>query len=224
MTKTMLAGPCTQFRAGFMAPATCGECSASLAHITAASASLTKPIEAMRNPARAASGQRAKLLRHQGSAARRPISSKTRACRSCGARRAGCARKVRSMSASSLSILPLLDVMASAVQASVYDARPRKFPRKRQAAALHVGLHFRKRDAELSCDVLIGHVFKVVQHERHALVRGQIMQRPVNDHTALGGVDVRQRRVRHGELEFTFSLIVHLGAKLGEQSPGLAVA
>ena len=59
---------------------------------------------------------------------------------------------------------------------------------------MDVGLHFRKRDAERLRDVEVAQLLEVKQHERHALVIRQVVERLLEPLIRLSSFETRERR------------------------------
>src|SRR5208282_1401225 len=195
------------------------------AHAPSRNASPTSAMHVATKPARANSGQYAKLRRHQGSAARRRNSANTRASRLGGARRSGSSRSVRFSSCSS----PCSSSNGSRMTGSVlpFTAGVTGGPQHGQhcgAGAADVGLDLGERDPQPFGDLLIRQILEVIEHQRHSLMLGQAPQSGVDRRPLLLLAQILEQPVGQRQLHLRWVFLRRTGRHFGEQPPAPAVA
>src|SRR5882724_1936821 len=157
-------------------------------------ATLISAAQITRKPARASSGQWAKLRRHQGSAARRSSSRITRDSSVGGARRKGSSCSERSSRRSSASWDSF--VVISVFQTAGDDAARLQDGQQRRTGTAYVGLDLGKRGTVLGGDLLVGEILEVIQHQCQPLMLGEFTERAVDQYAALLRTEVCKQRVR----------------------------
>src|SRR5256885_9501860 len=92
------------------------------------------------------------------------------------------------------------------------------------AGTQNVGSYLGKRDTQLTRDVFVRQLLKVIQHQGHALVLRQATQRLFEQQLPLLLGNPVKRTVGHSDVELRFLLGRLVAAELREESPAPAIA